>query len=95
MTPMQPYTQCGRIHSNICRVGTNICYWCGVPGHMIRDCPRRRMGNGVQFTGSAVASSSLVLPLGRGQQAPMGHDRGVRGVASFSEVQNRTYALGS
>ena len=95
MTPTQPCRKCGRIHSGICRVGTNVCYWCGIPGHIIRECPRRRMGDGVQSTGSAVASSSSVFPLGRGQLAPMGRGRGVRGAASSSGVQNRMYALGS
>ncbi|XP_015168632.1 uncharacterized protein [Solanum tuberosum] len=32
---------------------------------------------------------------GRGQQVPTGRGRGVRGAASFSGVQNCTYALGS
>ncbi|MDV3181319.1 MAG: hypothetical protein Q8830_03940, partial [Candidatus Phytoplasma australasiaticum] len=53
------------------------------------------MGDGVQSTRSAIASSSLVSPLGRGQPAPMGRGRGVRGAASSSGVQNRMYALGS
>ncbi|KAH0759851.1 hypothetical protein KY290_023344 [Solanum tuberosum] len=61
----------------------------------MRDCPKRRMDDIAQPAGSAVASSSSVPSLGRGQQVPTGHGRGVRGAASSSGVQNRTYALGS
>ena len=92
---MQLCRQCGKSHPGVCRAGTNACYGCGVPGHIVRDCPRRRIGDTVQSTRSAVASSSSVPPIGRDQQAPMGHGRGVRAAASPSEVQNRTYALGS
>ena len=95
MTTVQPYRQCGKSHPGVCHAGTNVCYGCGVLGHIVRECPRRRIGDTVQSTRSAVASSSLVPPVGRGQQVPMGHGRGVRGAASPSGVQNRTYALGS
>uniref|UniRef100_M1DBW5 Retrotransposon gag protein n=1 Tax=Solanum tuberosum TaxID=4113 RepID=M1DBW5_SOLTU len=62
-------------------------------GHLMRDCPKKRMGDIAQPTGSVVASSSSVPPLGRGQQVPTGHGRGVRGASSSSEIQNRTYVL--
>ncbi|XP_049405070.1 uncharacterized protein LOC125868479 [Solanum stenotomum] len=79
MPPRQPCKQCGRSHL----------------GHLMRDCPKSRMGDIAQPTGSAVASSSSVPYLGRGLQVPTGRGRGVRGAASSSRVQNRTYALGS
>ncbi|KAH0693041.1 hypothetical protein KY285_020138 [Solanum tuberosum] len=91
--PRQPCKQCGMIHLGICRIGTDACYY--MPGHLMRDCPKRRMDDIAQPAGSAVASSSSVPSLGRGQQVPTGHGRGVRGAASSSGVQNRTYALGS
>ena len=95
MAPIQPCRQCGKNHQGVCRAGTKGCYWYGSPRHMIRDCPERPMGDIAQPTRSGVASSSSVPPVGRGQQAPMGRGRGVRGAASSSGVQNRTYALGS
>uniref|UniRef100_M1D9Y6 Gag-pol polyprotein n=1 Tax=Solanum tuberosum TaxID=4113 RepID=M1D9Y6_SOLTU len=64
-------------------------------GHQMKDCPKRRMGDIAQPTGSAVASSSSMPHLGRGQQVPTGRGRGVRGAASSSGVQYHTYALGS
>ncbi|KAH0685605.1 hypothetical protein KY284_016158 [Solanum tuberosum] len=79
MPPRKPCKQCGRSHL----------------GHLMRDCPKRRMGDIAQPTGSAVTLSSSVPPLGRGLQVPTGRGRGVRGAVSSSRVQNRTYALGS
>lgn len=76
-------------------MGTDVCYWCGMPGHVIKDCPRRRRGDMAQPTGSAVASSSSVPPSGRGEQFPIGRSRGIRGAASSSVAQNCTYALGT
>ncbi|KAH0748200.1 hypothetical protein KY290_027432 [Solanum tuberosum] len=93
--PRQPCKKCGRSHLGICRIGTDACYWCGMPGHLMRDRPKRRTGDIAQPTGSDIASSSSVPPLGRVQQVPTGHGRGVRGAVSSSGVQNRTYALGS
>ncbi|XP_047260856.1 uncharacterized protein LOC124894157 [Capsicum annuum] len=95
MPPRQPCRQCGRYHIGACRMGTDVCYWCGMPGHVIKDCPRRCRGDMAQPTGSAVASSSSVPPSGRGEQFPIGRGRGIRGTASSSVAQNRTYALGT
>jgi len=60
----------------------------------MRDFPKRRMGDIAQPTGSTVASSSSVPLLGRGKHVPTGCGIDVRGAASSSGVQNRTYALG-
>ncbi|XP_047260772.1 uncharacterized protein LOC124894066 [Capsicum annuum] len=95
MPPRQPCRQCGRYHIGAFRMGTDVCYWCGMPGHVIKDCPRRRRGDIAQPTGSAVASSSSVPPSGRGEQFPIGRGRGIRGAASSSVAPNRTYALGT
>ena len=51
LPPRQPCKQCGRRHLGICRIGTDVCYWCGIPGHIMRDCPKRRMGDIVQPAG--------------------------------------------
>ncbi|KAH0681196.1 hypothetical protein KY284_022281 [Solanum tuberosum] len=91
--PREFCKQCGRNHLGAFRLGTNVCFWCGTPGHMMRNCPQRGVGGVAQPTRSAVASSSSTPPLGIGQM-PTGRGRGARGAASSSGVQNRTYALG-
>ncbi|XP_057789782.1 uncharacterized protein LOC131006622 [Salvia miltiorrhiza] len=37
--PMCP--QCNKFHLGECRMGTNICFKCGRPGHMVKDCTNR------------------------------------------------------
>ncbi|XP_059288982.1 uncharacterized protein LOC132042469 [Lycium ferocissimum] len=39
--PLPQCTQCGRLHSRQCRLGTDACYACGQTGYMMRDCPSR------------------------------------------------------
>ena len=43
-TPQErpPCRKCGRLHGGECIMGTNACYSCGKPGHMVKDCPIRR-----------------------------------------------------
>ncbi|XP_049397246.1 uncharacterized protein LOC125861371 [Solanum stenotomum] len=92
--PRQPCKQCGRNHLGACRFGIDICFWCGTPGHMMRNCPHKGVGGVAQPTISVAASSSSASSLGRGQM-PTGRGRGIRGSASSSGVQNRIYALGA
>ena len=73
--------------------GTDVCFWCGTPSHLMRNFPHRGVGGVAQPTRSVVASSSSAPSLGIGQM-PTGRGRGARGVSSSSGVQNRTYALG-
>ncbi|XP_047259670.1 uncharacterized protein LOC124892432, partial [Capsicum annuum] len=84
--------RCGKHHMGVRRMGTNVCFWCGMTGHMMRECPRRSAGGVTQPSGSAVASSSPVSYSGRGVQ-PAGHARNEKRVVSSSGTQNRTYAL--
>ena len=72
-------------------MGTNVCFWCGMTGHIMRECPRRGAGGVARPSGSAVASSSPVSYSGRGAQ-PAGHARNEKRVVSSSGTQNRTYA---
>ncbi|XP_047260998.1 uncharacterized protein LOC124894333, partial [Capsicum annuum] len=50
--------RCGKHHMGVCRMGTNVCFWCGMTGHIMRECPRRGAGGVARPSGSAIASSS-------------------------------------
>ena len=43
-TPQErpPCRKCGKLHGGECIMGTNACYSCGKPGHMVKDCLIRR-----------------------------------------------------
>ena len=91
-TLQEPCNKYGRYHLGACRLGNNVRFWCGMSGHMMRECPRRGIGGMARPTGSFVASSSSMPYSGRGAQ-PMGHVRGDRRATSSNGAQNRTYAL--
>ncbi|XP_049343828.1 uncharacterized protein LOC125808124 [Solanum verrucosum] len=52
--PREFCKQYGRNHLGACRFGTNACFWCGTPGHMMRNCPHRGVGGVAQPTRSVV-----------------------------------------
>ncbi|KAH0661672.1 hypothetical protein KY284_026603 [Solanum tuberosum] len=65
--PRQSSKQCGRNHLGACRFGTNVCFWCGTPGHMMRNFAHRGVGSVAQPSKLVAASSSSTPSLGRGQ----------------------------
>ncbi|XP_060177947.1 uncharacterized protein LOC132607886 [Lycium barbarum] len=91
--PVPRCTQCGRLNLGQCLLGSDACYGCGQPSHVVQDCPSRGGRSRVQPIGSADGSSSSVRPLGQGSQAPAGRGRGREGASSSSGPQNRIYAL--
>ncbi|XP_070035190.1 uncharacterized protein [Nicotiana tomentosiformis] len=91
--PLPRCAQCGKQHAGQCRMGLGVCYTCGYPGHVMRDCPTRGDASITQPAGSVAGLSSSVRPPGQGSQAPMSHHRGRGGASSSSDPQNRIYAL--
>ncbi|GMQ05766.1 hypothetical protein CsSME_00050657 [Camellia sinensis var. sinensis] len=37
--------QCGRAHTGVCHVGTDLCFRCGQKGHLVKDCTVPKMTN--------------------------------------------------
>ena len=37
-----PCRKCGKMHRGECLMVSNACYICGKPGHMMKDCLKRR-----------------------------------------------------
>ncbi|XP_075103331.1 uncharacterized protein LOC142177978 [Nicotiana tabacum] len=88
--------RCGRNHFGPCRQGSDACYACGQPGHIMRHCPMTGGGGMAQPTASAGASSSsLVRPPRQSMQTSAGRGRGRFGTSGSGGQQNRIYALSS
>ncbi|XP_019238053.1 PREDICTED: uncharacterized protein LOC109218165 [Nicotiana attenuata] len=91
--PLPRCAQYGKQHAGQCRMGLGVCYTCGYPGHVTRDCPIRGDASIAQPVGSVAGLSSLVRPLGQGSQVPMSRGSGRGEASSSSGPQNRIYAL--
>nr|XP_009792465.1 PREDICTED: uncharacterized protein LOC104239518 [Nicotiana sylvestris] len=81
--------KCGRFQSKTCYLDIQVCYRCGVRGHIQQDCraPSQGMGRGfAQSSGSSPATSFVHPPALTGRGVVRGGARG-RGVPS------RVYAL--
>ncbi|XP_075080213.1 uncharacterized protein LOC142165745 [Nicotiana tabacum] len=87
--------RCGRNHFGPCRQGSDACYTCGQPGHIMRHCPMTGGGGMAQPTASAGASSSSVRPPRQSMQTSAGRGRGRFGASGSGGQQNRIYALSS
>ncbi|XP_075092246.1 uncharacterized protein LOC142172513 [Nicotiana tabacum] len=85
--------RCGRNHFGPCRQGSDACYTCGQPGHIMRHCPMTCGGGMAQPTASAGASSSSVRPPRQSMQTSAGRGRGRFGASGSGGQQNRIYAL--
>ncbi|XP_019248522.1 PREDICTED: uncharacterized protein LOC109227779 [Nicotiana attenuata] len=81
--PLPRCAQCGKQYVGQCRMGLAVCYTCGYPGHVMRDCSTRGDTSIAQPAGFVASSSSSVRPPGQGSQASMCRGRG-RGRASSS-----------
>ncbi|XP_075092443.1 uncharacterized protein LOC142172675 [Nicotiana tabacum] len=69
--------RCVRNHFGPCRQGSDACYTCGQPGHIMRHCPMTCGGGMAQPTASAGASSSSsVRPPRQSMQTSTGRGRG-------------------
>ncbi|KAL5565524.1 hypothetical protein UlMin_027032 [Ulmus minor] len=37
--------KCGKVHPGVCRMGSNLCYTCGMEGHFSNRCPKKLVSN--------------------------------------------------
>ncbi|KAL5542228.1 hypothetical protein UlMin_009938 [Ulmus minor] len=37
--------KCGKVHPGVCRMGSNLCYTCGMEGHFSNRCPKKLASN--------------------------------------------------
>ncbi|XP_075078500.1 uncharacterized protein LOC142164566 [Nicotiana tabacum] len=77
--------RCGRNHFGPCRQGSDACYTCGQPGHIMRHCPMTGGGGMAQPTASAGASSSSVRPPRQSMQTSAGRGRGRFGASGSGD----------
>ncbi|XP_070011040.1 uncharacterized protein [Nicotiana sylvestris] len=63
--PLPRCTLCGKQHTGQCHMGLDVCYTCGYPGHIMRDCPMRGDASIAQPAGFVAGSSSSVCPPGK------------------------------
>ena len=89
--PLPRCSHCGKPHFGECRFGTDACFACGRPGHIMRECPYRGgPGGSAQPTGSVAGSSSPSVAM---RPTPAGRGRGRDRVPGSSGPSNRIYAL--
>ncbi|KAL5577784.1 hypothetical protein UlMin_019483 [Ulmus minor] len=51
---------CGKVHPGVCRMGSNLCYTCGMEGHFSNRCPKKLVSN--QLDGPRLNQGRLEAP---------------------------------
>ncbi|KAL5541411.1 hypothetical protein UlMin_043455 [Ulmus minor] len=52
--------KCGKVHPGVCRMGSNLCYTCGMEGHFSNRCPKNLVSN--QLDGPRLNQGRLEAP---------------------------------